>query len=495
MLLLLGALAINAAISVWSVKFLERELSKPLQSIQPVLEGMYRINRVSDTQRSMLSTTRAQTQLSGEIRGIDLDALTEQIIELEVDAELAGRSLTNHPSILLRSGTTTIQNLGKRSEQISAAARALQENESVSSYDNLESLIFARHELVERVRGQVIEDTRLVADYGRQLRLAVIAIIAFSIISVIACIVLAGVLVRRWITSPLEKLREGARRLGHGELGHRISVDSDDEIGQLADEFNQMAVLLTQLQDERVEQERFAAMGEMAQRTVHNLRTPLSGIRSLAETSNQELPSDSTVRELQTRIISTVDRFEGWLQQILRVSSPAELHPAPIDPADLIRSVVGNHIDAASSRRIKIAPKIESLPPSVLGDRHHLEHALTAILSNAIDFAPLDSTIELTARGDEAAGYWTVRIANAGPSIEESLHASIFRPYFTTRSGGTGIGLAVVKSVVVQHGGEITVESPLNATEGSGTAFVCQLPLRQDSDFAARVANISQGAR
>lgn len=494
MLLLLGGLGTNTLLSVWSVQFLERELSWPLQSIHPVLNGMYQINRASDTQRSLLSNARAEMLESRELPVREINELVDDIIRLESDADRAGDLLNEHPTILLRSGVSTIQNLDQRSAAILSAAAQLRSERSSSSLDQLESMIYARHELVERVRGRVIEDTKLVADYGRRIRLALIAIIGFSIISIIACVLLAGVLVRRWITRPLETLREGAMRLGQGELEHRISIESDDEIGQLAIEFNQMATHLKRMQDERVEQERLTAMGEMAQRTVHNLRTPLSGIRSLAETTNQELPADSEIRELQTRIIETVDRFEGWLQQILQVSSPAEIRPVPLNPAELISAVASNHADAAAARGITLDIQLFALTNTVIGDPHHLEHAITAVLSNAIDFAPRGSAVEISANSDADQGYWTIRIANTGPAISQDLHASIFRPYFTTRRGGTGIGLALVKRVIVQHGGEITVESPLDPVKRSGVAFHCRIPTAWDAERTAQLASIRQGS-
>ncbi|MBL4790043.1 MAG: hypothetical protein JKY60_13725, partial [Kordiimonadaceae bacterium] len=86
-----------------------------------------------------------------------------------------------------------------------------------------------------------------------------------------------------------------------------------------------MASLIKAMQDERVERERLAAMGEMAQRTVHNLRTPLAGIRALAEITKSELDEGSELGEMQDRIMASVDRFEIWLQGMLRVSSPMAL--------------------------------------------------------------------------------------------------------------------------------------------------------------------------
>jgi signal transduction histidine kinase len=123
------------------------------------------------------------------------------------------------------------------------------------------------------------------------------------------------------------------------------------------------------------------------------------------------------------------------------------------------------------------------VPESVQGDAHHLEHAITAVLSNAIEFAPDSSSIDIHLGECEVedSRYWTLGIANTGSAIPTDLHRSIFRPYFTTRQGGTGIGLAMTHRVISQHGGRIEVQSPLNAAQMTGCAFVIRVPVMPES--------------
>jgi signal transduction histidine kinase len=307
-----------------------------------------------------------------------------------------------------------------------------------------------------------------------RLRALVLIILIVSVTGAGAIAVLMSMFIRRWVLVPLEILREGAERLGRGDFEHRIPVTARDEFGRLGDEFNEMAGLIKAMQDERVERERMAAMGEMARRIVHNLRTPLAGIRNLAETTRSELEPGSDLIGVQDRIMSSVDRFEGWLSEMLRASSPIELDPRPFSPRAIVGSVVESHVDAARARGLTIRADLDGLPEEAVGDPAHIEHALTALVSNAVEFGPHGSEVRI--EGGCGGGYWSVRVVDSGPGVPEDLRAAIFRPYFTTRQGGTGIGLALVKRVADQHGGTITVRSPVDADSGVGTAFELRLP-------------------
>jgi signal transduction histidine kinase len=346
---------------------------------------------------------------------------------------------------------------------------------STDEFVQLVDRIEERHELIERIEGRIIEDAALANTYGQRLRVLIYVIIAVGLFGGVLVAAYSVLLLRRWVLEPVERLRVGAQHYAQGEFEYAIEVNTGDELGQLGDEFNHMASMIQAMQDERVERERHAAMGEMAQRTVHNLRTPLAGIRALAETTQSELEPDSDLREIQQRIISSVDRFEGWLQGMLRVSSPLQLHHRSYSPLTLVEGVIESHRGAAESRSVAIELEVQSSPPDAVGDPDQLEHAVTALLSNAIDYAPSGTAVELTM--GMQGGYWTLKVRDHGPGIPEDLHVSIFRPYFTTRKGGTGIGLALVHRIIDQHQGSIEVRSPVNGDSGPGTAFVMRVRL------------------
>lgn len=466
MLLLAAVLVVNVGASVWGLLFLRRELSWPLESIQAVMNGLHDIKRAGEGQAALLGDGRLDSLPSPP----DLESFGA--LADNIDAALD--RLEGLPTVRVRSGISNTRNLRARSDEIRRAAAAVLPRAGPDERAALVALIDARHELIERIEGRILDDAELAVDHGDRLRTLVMIILVVSVLGAGAIAMLMSMLIRRWVLVPLEILREGAERLGRGEFAHRIPVAARDEFGRLGDEFNEMAGLIKTMQDERVERERMAAMGEMARRIVHNLRTPLAGIRNLAETTRAELPSDSDLIEVQDRIMSSVDRFEGWLSEMLRASSPIELDLRPFSPGALVRSVADAHLDAARARGLTVRASLDGLPEEVVGDPAHIEHALTALVSNAVEFGPPGSEVRI--EGGGGGGYWSVRVVDSGPGVPEDLRAAIFRPYFTTRRGGTGIGLALVKRVADQHGGGITVRSPVDADSGVGTAFELRLP-------------------
>lgn len=478
-LILLGAtLAVNVGASVWGLRFLNRELAWPLQSVQAVMSGLHEIKRAGEAQAFAIGSGRLLLEPTpdsdppgtspGTNAHAELAAVHERI-------ETAHAALDAVPSQQVRSGISSMVNLRQRSRSIAAMIDEWLVTKDPQSMIELGSALDARHELIERIEGRILADAALAVDHGQRLRTLVLLIVLISVIGAIAMAALMTLLVRRWLLVPIEAIRSGAARYGSGDLKHRIELNSDDELGRLGNEFNEMAELIHRMQDERVERERLAAMGEMARRIVHNLRTPLSGIRTLAETTKSELDPHSDLVGVQDRIITSVDRFEGWLRDMLRASSPIELSLQAFPPRQLVEAVADAHRDAASAKRVTIRVDLSQLPARTVGDPIHLEHALTALLSNAIEFAPAGS--ETAVIGSAQDGYWSVEVLDSGPGVPAGLQAEIFRPYFTTRQSGTGIGLALVRRVAEQHGGTIAVRSPSDPVSGSGTAFLLHLPV------------------
>jgi len=474
--MLVITLAANVAMSVWSIRFLERELSLPLRSMQSVMQRLHDIKRAGEGEIDLIKEAVNPDSSSDLVQASELLQMAERDI-----AEWLSE-LETLPGVMIQSGITTVKNLQKRSGHIREINSKWIASGNRSDARLLIGQIDTRHELIERIEGQILEDARLSSDFGDSLRARIYSIVLVTLIGALAISVLMVLYIRRWIFTPIEQLREGAQRMSTGNFSRPIQVQTNDELGQLSDEFNRMGVLIQEMQSQKIESERLAAMGEMAQRTVHNFRTPLAGIRALSETTLMELDDDSELCEFQRRIISTVDRFELWLQEMLRSSAPLELIIAPIDPYKIVNSVVEAHRAASDSKGLTLNLTVDSKPELALGDVHHLEHAITAVLSNAIDFAPSSSSIEVELGEcvEKDSCYWTLRISNTGPAIPTDLHRAIFRPYFTTRQRGTGIGLAMTYRVVTQHDGKIEVQSPLNADEMTGCAFIIRIPVSQD---------------
>ena len=465
--LMSAVLIVNVGASVWGLLFLRRELGWPLQSMQSVMSALHEIKRAGEDQAAML----------GSGRGPDPSRPPHPEVFAQLESVIADQLsvLEQNPSTQARSGVSSVSNLRERSIEIRLLTRQWLDGGTPADAERLIDLINQRHEIIERIEGRMLGDAGLAVGHGNALRTVVMLIIAVSVIGAAAIALLVSMLVRRWVLLPVETLRTGAERLGRGDFDHRIDIATTDELGRLGAEFNQMAGLIKDMQDERVERERLAAIGEMARSIVHNLRTPLAGIRNLAEITRSELDPVSELIEVQERIMSSVDRFDGWLTEMLRVSTPFRLETRPFCPATLLRSVIDAHADAAAGKGVSIRATLQGLPPTATADPAHLGHALTALLSNAITYAP--PTTEVLIETSSQDGYWSVRVSDGGPGVPIDLQNAIFRPYFTTRAGGTGIGLALVKRIAELHGGTVTVHSPPEPPTGTGTAFVLRMPL------------------
>ena len=488
--LLVFTLVANVALSVWSIQFLERELSEPLVSMQSVMKRLHNMKRLGEQEIDLLvgwsGSTHAELGMGQDSVDDQTLEVSAQITKFEQESIEILHELDMLPEVMMRSGVTTIENLRDRSIEIETLNNKWATSMQEADAQQLILLIDNRHELIELIEGQILDDAELASGFGKHLKSRIHSIILVTLFGALAIGVLMVLFIRGWIFSPIEQLRAGANRMGLGDFSSPIEVHTNDELGQLSDEFNRMGVLIQDMQEQRVERERLAAMGEMAQRMVHNFRTPLSSIRALSEVVLEDLEKDSDSYEFQSRVIATVDRFNLRLNDMLRTSAPLELVLKEFNPTELVESVIADHRGAAELKQQKIEMVLDDPPQSVIGDPHHLGHAITAILSNAIEFAPDSSIIDIQlGQSQEPQGcYWTLRIANTGPMVPIDLHRSIFRPYFTTRRSGTGIGLAMTHRVINQHLGRIRVESPLNAAQCTGCAFLMLIPVNPADDEA-----------
>jgi signal transduction histidine kinase len=404
------------------------------------------------------------------------------------DADEAMDSLEGVPTGALRSGVNTTRNLRERLRAASAAASAwIQEGDESERLAALNGL-FELHELIERLEARLIQDAQFASVYAtdvrRRLTLAVLGMVGV----VAAFLVVAAWLFRRWVLLKADRLGHAAERIGAGDFEHRIAIDGDDELDRVARRVNEMAGTILTMQAERIERERLAAIGEMARRVAHNIRNPLAGIRSLAELSALESPPDSAVAEHQRRIIRTVDRFGSWLSELLSVSTPLEvsLRPEPVRSwmRDLIEALRPMAEDRGAVLRLDDADAPDEAPI----DRRHLEQAVSAIVTNAIEMSPRGGSVVVTLR-IPAASYWELLVEDEGPGISPDAQEQLFRPYFTTKKGGTGIGLAIAHRVVREHGGRLEAENrperPGKAVgAGIGAVFRMELPLAAEGTTA-----------
>lgn len=280
-------------------------------------------------------------------------------------------------------------------------------------------------------------------------------------------------LLRRWLIEPVERLTNAARELGSGDLRAMRDINEHGELETLGHELASMADRLARTQSRLLDQERLAAMGELTFSVAHNVRNPLASVRALAQTSLRN-PEDPDLKSENDRtILRTVDRLDRWLKDLLQSLRPIRVVRKEEDLGALVSNVVESLSTYAEQREIDLTfdPESSDLRASV--DRRHLEQALLAVIANAIEASPASSRVQVSAKLNRSLRQVIVSILDEGPGISAEHEAKLFTPYFTTKKGGTGLGLSLARRVALSHEGRLDYVK----RENSGAQFEFVVPI------------------
>lgn len=500
--LLLGVIGLTVTLAVgaslWAMSIMHNEVRRPFEIMSSALIELQTAKFAVESQREVLEAVRDQ-------RTEDLPEMPAPLALFETEGRrlsAAMNTLVANEAVVTVTGKTSLANLRIRlaesrelSERWFTDSRRDDLSAAITSLDN-------SFELIRRIESRIIADTHGLLEHATDIRGRLLGMSAIVLLLVALTCTLGLLLVRRWVVRPVADLRAAAARIAAGDFLHRIPVRGFDEIGALSTEVNSMAGMVKTMQDEAVERERLAAVGEVVRRIAHNLRSPLAGIRGLAEISRRDLETPSVptdvredIGENQKRIISAVDRFEQWLRDLLDASRPLEVVHQTLDPRRWLAHVVEAYRPKARASSINLELDVADAPPLASFDPRHLEHALGALISNAMDAVAQTQSdhasraVRISCRsipskdGASPAG-WELEVRDNGPGVPIDLRERIFKPYFTTRPDGTGMGLALAQQVIRAHGGTlILVDQPhdrgdpgASAPGARGAVFSARMP-------------------
>lgn len=224
-----------------------------------------------------------------------------------------------------------------------------------------------------------------------------------------------------------------------------------------------------------VEAETYAAIGEMASAVAHGIRNPLNAIRSSAEVARLDQPG-AVAEESLADIIAQVDRADRWVGDLVAFSrsgatSDTELAGESVDIARTIAAILVEQADVIVRQGITVADDLADLPP-IFANAQQLKQALAIIVTNAVEAMPNGGTLSLSGRVLPATREVEVAIADTGAGLPPALAARVFRPFFSTKPNGTGIGLALAQRIV----GRATGTMRFTSREGSGSKMTVTLP-------------------
>jgi hypothetical protein len=284
------------------------------------------------------------------------------------------------------------------------------------------------------------------------------------------------------VQRPLVDLQQKIARLGSGDLSVAVSfAHRNDEIGDLGRNFNQMVL---QLRESRLEIERLhrtqmsraehlATLGEMATGLAHEIRNPLAGIAGVIEIIGRDLPATSPARSVVKDVRQEIARINHIVTDLLQTARP---HPPTVRRSDLnttVEHAVMLGRQQALAKSIEIVLHKDATMPEIEHDSDQVHQVLLNLLLNALQAIDANGKISVTLKTQGAMAI--VEVADNGRGIAADHLPNIFRPFYTTKGDGTGLGLSLARRIVEDHQGRIDVSSTL----GKGTTFAVVLPLQR----------------
>lgn len=293
------------------------------------------------------------------------------------------------------------------------------------------------------------------------------------------------------IQRPIIELQEQMERVGQGDMtASVVFARRNDEIGDLGRNFN---LMVQQLRDSREEiehlhrtqmsrAEHFATLGELATGLAHEIRNPLAGIAGVIEIVGRDLPASSPAKAVVKDVREEIAQINRILTDLLGTARPRASEMRSSD----LNTTVEHAVMLARQQVISKPIKIEFTPAADLLEVDHdsdqVHQMLLNLLLNSVQAIEGPGIVRVAVRGMDNSDDAVITVSDSGRGIPAEHLPNIFRPFYTTKGNGTGLGLSLARRIVEEHHGRIEVAS----SSGKGTIVSVRLPLRQAT--AATVA-------
>lgn len=274
---------------------------------------------------------------------------------------------------------------------------------------------------------------------------------------------------------PIETLKDATKKIADGAFGYTVEIRSGDEFESLGLSFNEMSDKLQEGQALLVQAAKMSTVGQMSAGIVHEIKQPLTAIHGHIQLALMENPSGKNAERL-TKIMNAVERLNGLLLKFKSFSFMSEERRGNLSikkVIDQVHELLGHQL---VMKEIHCTIEHEEHLPYILGDNDSLQQVITNLLINAMDALednPVDER-RITIRTYSSTDTVFAEVEDNGCGIPQEILQRIFDPFFTTKSAdqGTGLGMAIVQSILQKHGATINVHSEV----GKGTRFIIGFP-------------------
>ncbi len=293
----------------------------------------------------------------------------------------------------------------------------------------------------------------------------------FIYIWILLAAVGVGVWLSRSVTKRVSALVDATKAAASGDLSVRVPVTGQDEIGLLTTSFNYMLNELYRTRDRIVYLEKVSSWQEIARSLAHEIKNPLTPIQLAVQELHSSYRGDDPV--FLSKLNDSLEIVEEEVAALRRmVENFSEFAKMPVVQFMLVD--LNAYVADFVRHNPQLAPRVRFTPGekplSVNLDRDLMRRVLLNLINNGLEASEPDGLVEIQL--GQGPGWVNLRVIDRGIGLTKEVRERLFRPYFTTKATGTGLGLAFVKKVILQHGGEISVE------EGApkGTVMTIRLP-------------------
>lgn len=318
------------------------------------------------------------------------------------------------------------------------------------------------------------------------MRRGIIVILGLTAISIFLIALWISSLVAREITEPIRELVFGTRELANGNLDYKVDIQAKDEIGILANSFNQMTEQIRQNSEELKRIEKASAWQEVAQKLAHEIKNPLTPIQLSAERLKRRYYSkpegyEQVLDECTGTIIEEVDRLRRLLDEFSQFARMPALDPILTN----LNNVVNNSIKfyGEMPENIELITQFDNEIPEVMIDPDQIKRAFFNIIKNAVEAMQDGGKLIISTslvKNESNQVYVELTFTDTGVGMSSGAMERLFTPHFSTKRGGAGLGLTIVKKIIDDQGGYISVVSE----EGKGTTFLIKIPVSEGTNRA-----------
>ena len=434
--------------------------------------------KLNSVKKELQENIGKESNLSIQNEGNNLELLLQKFAKTFV----TDVNLYDQKGFLLASSRPKVFNIGLLSEQMNPSAFIQLDINDKSEFIHQESIGKLDYSSAYtpfysndgRLQGYLnLQHFSQQKEFENQIQKFLVAIINVFMLLLALSIIIA-IIVSNWVTAPLRIIQESFSKIKFGKHNQQILYTKEDEIGALVKDYNQKLEELEFTAQQLAQSERESAWREMAKQVAHEIKNPLTPMKlSVQQLQRVFDPTDPNselkLKKVTTSIIEQIDALAKIANEFSSFAKMPRPNETRLDLLPLLENVV-EVFKEDEHCEIHIQTTIHEC--IVMADKDMILRVFNNLIKNAIQSIvnTKEGQIEISVFEEEEN--YIFKIKDNGIGIADDKHSKIFVPYFTTKSNGTGLGLAMVKQIIENHSGEIWFES----VENEGTNFWFKLP-------------------